>query len=115
MGAKYLDQPLIFGTILVKTSELVSARAESTTRVVRSPSIARRLSRDVSLTVFQCADNSVLSRDDFANPSGMRTRSLNDARGRSIDNGRDAAGLGVEEIALIHAELFGWPVGKCVP
>jgi hypothetical protein len=40
---------------------------------------------------------------------------LDNASGRGVDNGGDAAGLGVEEIALTHAELLGWPVRKCVP
>jgi len=47
--------------------------------------------------------------------SGVRSGGLDNASGRGVDNGCDAAGLGVEEIALTHAELLGWPVRKCVP
>ena len=116
MGAKHLDQSLIFGSILVKASELVSARAESTTRGRHeSFNCAAAFSRGIDQLFFQRADNPVFSREDFAKVSGVRSGGLDNASGRGVDNGCDAAGLGVEEIALTHAELLGWPVRKCVP
>jgi hypothetical protein len=40
---------------------------------------------------------------------------LNDACCRGVDNRGDAAGLGIEKIALAHDQKFGWTDKECVP
>ena len=84
-------------------------------RVLQCRDLARRFPAGVDQVFGQRADDAVPAGVDVADPALVLARGLNDAAGGGIDDGGDAAGLGVKGIHLLghwHCTCRGPPGGR---
>jgi hypothetical protein len=101
--AENVDQPLVLRAAFGQSLELVAARSERAgRRVLERGDRARRLATRVDQILGQRADDAVASGIDLADPRLVLARGLDDAGGACVDDGGDAARLGVERVALGH-------------
>ena len=100
VGLEDLDQPLVLGAVLVEALELEARRAESAGgRVLEALDRRLVLLRAVDEVLMQRADDAVAAGVDLADVLRIPGRGLDDPRRRGVDDGGDAARLGVEGVA----------------
>ena len=98
VGAEYLDQPLIFRAVLLDALQLEARRAERPCRrVLQRPDGGGALAADVDQILGERPDDAVPSRVHLADLPLAARRLDHPARG-GVDDGGDAARLGVEGI-----------------
>ena len=111
MRAEHVDQALVLGPVLVEPLELEARGAEGAGRRVLEPTDRRRaLAADVDEILGEGADDAVTPGIDFGYVLRVLHRGLDDPARRSVDDGGDAAGLGVERVlpdGLFH-DVGGW-------
>ena len=107
VGAEYLDQSFVLGAILLDAFELVAGGAESAARHVAQRGNRRGgFAASVDQVLCQSADDAVSSGVHIRNSVAVLASRLDNAAGGGIDDGGDAAGLGIKGIHGRHVALL---------
>ncbi len=100
---EHLDQALVLGAAFLQTLQLEAAGTErARRRVAQGRDRVRRFLAGVDQVFRQRADDAVPAGVDLADLVLVPARRFDDAAGGRVDDGSDAAGLGVKGISLRH-------------
>ena len=106
VGLEHFDQALVLRPILVDAGQLVARRSERAARGVTQPAHRRRgLLPHIDHVFGEGADDAVPPRVEFADLVPVLARRLDHAAGGGVDDGGDAAGLGIERILSGHMSI----------
>ena len=96
---EYLDETLVLGPVLVDPRQLVARRAEcAARRVAQCPDRRRALLAGVDHVLGQRPDDAVPPGIELADLVRVLARGFDHPAGGGVDDGGDAAGLGVEGV-----------------